>query len=158
MKLVQNSIPVLALAPNNYTGAAGTGDIVSMKGYNRMQIFIGCGAWAAGTAAVTVSQCQDVSATGAKALSFSYQYTNVADTTTDVLTETAVTSNTFNLSAANAVHVIEIKADSLDVDNGFDCVRLNVASPGANNDYYGAWYIMYEPRNADGTMPTAITD
>ena len=149
---------VLGTAPANYTGAASTSDIISLKNYESVTVAILCGAWAAGTAAVTISQCQDVSATGAKALTFTNQWTNVADTTTDVLTKTAVTSNTFNLSVANAVHLIEITGDMLDVDNSFDCLRVNVASPGANADYYGVWFIVGNPRYAGSAMPTAITD
>jgi hypothetical protein len=42
-----------------------------------------------------------------------------------------VSSDTYNLTAtANKVNIIEVDASSLDVDNGFDCVRVGIATPG----------------------------
>lgn len=148
----------MGTAAANYSGAATTSDIVSLKNYKRVAVLIQCGAWAGGTAAVTLKQCQDVSATGVKALEFDFQYTNAVSTATPVLTPTAVTSDTFNLSAANARHVIEIDSSNFDIANGFDCLRVDIASPGANADIYGVEFIMYDGTYADSTMPSPIAD
>lgn len=155
MVWTENAIPVLGTAGANYTGAATTSDIVSLKNYNRLAVVINCYAWAGGTAAVTIKQCTAVAGTGAKALAFTNQKTNVADTSTPVLTDTTVTSNTFDLSAANAKHIIEIKSEDLDIDNGFDCVRCDVASPGANNDFYSVEFWLY---NGDSVSKSPIVD
>jgi len=141
---------------SNMSGTAMTAKYVSMKNYGHLTILIHSGAWAGGTAAVTLLQAQDVSATGAKALGFSYQWTGTV--ASGALTRTAVTSDTFNISAANTLHVIEVDADSLDRDGGFDCVTLAVGSPGVNNDYYNVDYILSEPRFAQSTLPSAIAD
>jgi hypothetical protein len=48
--------------------------------------------------------------------------------------EEAVTSDTFTLAAAthdNYIAIVEIKADDLDVDNAFDCIRPQLADPAA---------------------------
>jgi hypothetical protein len=67
-------------------------------------------------------------------------------------TKTAVTSDTFNLPAvANTLNVLEIDADDLDVENGFDCVRLNIASPGANADLIAVHYLLTGARYAKAT-------
>lgn len=140
----------------NMSGTAMTAKYVSLKNYGHLTIIIHTGAWAAGTAAVTLSQAKNVSAGSAKALGFGYQWTGTV--ASGALTRTAVTSDTFNLAAANTLHVIEVDADSLDRSNDFDCVTLAVASPGANNDYYNVDYILSEPRFAEDTPPSAIVD
>lgn len=140
----------------NMTGTAMTAKYVSLKNYRHLTIIIHSGAWAGGTAAVSLLQASDVSATGAKALGFSYQWTGTV--ASGALTKTAVTSDTFNISVANTLHVIEVDSDTLDADNAFDCVTLVVATPGANNDYYNVDYILSDARYAEDVPPTAITD
>lgn len=156
---VSNNLEVLGTAGANYTGSATTSDVISLKNYHRVAIKIYTYDWAGGTAAVTLKQATDVAATGAKALSFSYQYTNVSGSD-DRLTQTAVTSNTFNLSAANKTHIIEIMGEDLDRANGFDCIRVDIASPGANNDFYSVHFTCYEPRygSTAASLPSAIID
>src|SRR5437667_2358393 len=120
---VENTKVIYGSEPKNYTGATGNSDYVSLKNYDRVAAVIQTGAWAGGTAAVTLTQAQDVSGTAAKALSFAYQWTyQSTGFTIDALTRTAVSSDTFNLATANTVHVIEIEASDLDVNNGFDCL------------------------------------
>lgn len=157
--LLEHAQIVEALEVKDYNASAGTGDIVSLKNYKHLTIVIQTGAWAAGTAAVTVKQDTAVTATGSiKALSFATMYSKL--NTAGVWTKNTVTSNTFNLSAANTLYVIEIEADTLDVDNAFDCVRLDVGTPGANADLYGAQYILSQPRYpaAAASMLSAIID
>lgn len=156
MRKVEFEKLLWACEPKNYTGAAATAKYVSLKNYGHMTIVIQTGAWAAGTAAVTVSQATDVSATGAKALSFAYQWNDVAASGT--LVKTAVTSDTFTLGTALKLYVIEIDADTLDVANDFDCLTIAVASPGANADFYGVTYILSDSKYAQATPPSALVD
>lgn len=72
--------------------------------------------------------------------------------------KTAVTADTFDLTTANMLCVIEIDADSLDVAGGFDCVSVHMASPGANADFYRVTYILSGNRHHAATPPTALTD
>lgn len=156
--LVENAAIEVGAVPIDTTGAAVTGDYVSMKGFDHLTIIIQQGAWAGGTPAVTLKQASDVSATGEKALSFSWRWTKVGLTGT-TYTKTAVTSDTFNLSAtANTINVIEVDASSLDVDGGFDCVRVAIASPGANADLICVTYILSEPRFAQATIADPKVD
>ena len=92
-------------------------------------------------------------------MSFAYQWTYASTGfTIDALTRTAVSSDTFNLAAANSVHVIEVEASDLDVANNFDCFRVSVASPGANDDIYGIMIYLYGCRYPQATPPSAIVD
>src|SRR5882724_9200090 len=126
--LVERKKLIWAAEPKNYTGAAMAAKYVSLKNYQWISIVITTGAWAAGTAAVTLLQATDVSATGAKALAFGipFQWNDI--TTSGTLVKTAVVSDTFNLTTANKMHVIEINPAQLDVANGFDCLTLAIAS------------------------------
>lgn len=153
---VQNRKILWANEPKNYTGAAATTKYVSLKDYRHLTISIITGAWAGGTAAVTLSQATAVAGTGAKALAFTKQWNDEA--TSGTLVETAVTSNTFNLTTANKLYVIEVDVETLDVSNGFDCLGVAIASPGANADFYGVLYELSGSRYRQATPPTALTD
>lgn len=156
--LAQTHKVVVGAVPIDTTGAAVTGDYVSLKNYGHLTIVIAKGAWAGGTPAVTLTQASAVAGTGAKALSFTKQWVGTA-LTDDNLAETAVSSDTFNLTAtANEYHVIEVDASDLDISGGFDCVRVGIASPGANADLVSALYILSQPRFAQADPPSAIVD
>lgn len=155
-QLVENIKVIWAAEPKDYSGAAMTAEYVSLKNYAHLTIVIQTGAWGGGTAAVTVNEATNVSADSAQALSFDYQWNDVA--TSGTLVKTAVTGDTFDLDTANKIYVIEIDASELDVVDGFDCVTLAVASPGVNADFYGVLYLLSGARFAQATPPSAIVD
>jgi hypothetical protein len=145
-----------AVEPKNYTGAACTAKYVSMKNYTKLTILIQTGAWAGGTAAVTLSQATAVAGTSAKALSFAKQFND--ETTSGTLAEVAVASDTFTIGTANKLYVIEVDVASLDVANSFDCVSIAIATPGANADFYGVQYVLSGARYQQSTPPSALLD
>lgn len=154
MRLVEQAKLIWAGEPKNYTGAAMTAKYVSLKGYNHITIMIQTGAWAAGTAAVTVNEATSIAAGGVQALTFTSYWHD--ETLSGTLVKATVAS-TFNLDTALKLYVIEIDAASLSA--GYDCLTLAVASPGANNDFYGVTYILSEPRYAQATpVPSAVLD
>lgn len=155
--LIEQVKPVWACEPKNYTGAANTQKYASLKNYGRAFVLIQTGAWAGGTAAVTLNQATDVSGTSAKALAFTRMWVNTG-AAPDTFTKTTVSSNTFNLDTANLTYVIEIVASDLDTGNGFDCFSVAVASPGSNNDFYGIQYVLYNARYSQASTPTSLTD
>lgn len=148
--LAEVGLPTIAIEPKNWTGAAGDGAWASLKQYSAMAILLQTGAWAGGTAAVTLEQAQDISGTGGKALTFSKPTLWVNTKTAGAWTVSAISSNTFNLSAADSLYLIEVPARSLDLANNFHTVRVRVASPGANNDFYSAAYLFRQARYMQG--------
>lgn len=158
MRLATKAQVAALIPPANYSGAASTDVYVSLKDTAHATIVLQCGAWAGGTAAVTLLQATTVGAAGSKALAFDTVYTNVVDPTTSVLTKTAVVSNTFNLTAANAVYLIEVDAASLDIANSFDCLCVHVATPGSNADYYSAVAVLAPDRYCGNSPPNALAD
>lgn len=154
--LVEEFKILRAAEPKNYTGAAMADAYVSLKGYGMLTIVISTGAWAGGTAAVTLTQASAVAGTGAKALAFTDYWDDV--TTTGTLVKKAATSNTFNLATANKTYVIHVDPMTLDIAGGFDCVTLAIATPGANNDFYAAHYLLSDARYQQATPPSALVD
>ena len=155
-KLVQEMKFINGAEPKSYANTAMTAEYVSLKNYNHLTILIHSGSWAGGTAAVSLLEATTVAAGSAQALNLETMWTDIAATGT--LVETAVASDTFNLGTANSLWIIEIDADELDVDDGYDCVTLVVATPGANADFYCVEYILSQPRYAQATPPSAIID
>lgn len=153
LRLATRAQIVNTVYPANYTGAASTDLFISMKNASHVTFLVPTGAWAGGTAAVTVLQASAVAGTGSKAVAFDKMYTNATATTSATLVETTVSSNTFNLDTANALYVVEIDAAQLDTANGFDCVALHVATPGSNNDYYNVVAVLGAGVRYSGTTP-----
>lgn len=158
MKVTHQDVKIVeGHPPANYTGAAIDANYVSLKGYGWCTIVIQTGAWAGGTAAVTLNKATDVAGAGEVPADIDYMYTNDGATATDTLTKTAVANDTFNLDTANAMYIIEVDPASL---GDYDCIQLAVASPGANNDYHSSVYILSQSRYPGGEspVPSALLD
>ena len=158
--LAEQAKIVVGCAPAALATTAGDGDYVSMKNYRRLTILIPVlNATTVTGGAVTLLQAQDVAATGAKALAMTRMWANTDAAASDALTKTAVVSDTFTTSTTNSkilLYVVEVLAEDLDVANGFDCVRVDVASMA--NAVGAAIYILDGARYGGTTPPAAITD
>ena len=114
---------------SDWTGATW----ISMKNYQRLTIIadaLSTGSVTGGV--VTLNQATTITATSAKALSFT-RMAALEDLTTaqtevaQALVETAVTSSTWTILATTGKrtrYVMEVKSEDLDIANGFDCVRF----------------------------------
>ena len=155
--LIRNVHPVVASFPQAATSIAG--DYISLKNFAGVTIVIMLDV-TTGTddGAVTLTQATTVAGGSAKALSFDYQWANVDTETADALTKTAVTSDTFNAGGVtkSCLYVIEVKAEDLDVDNGFDCLRVNLAT--VTNGNSAILYLLHTPRyiSEDGAKSAII--
>lgn len=155
MLLHENAAIEVGAVPIDTTGAAVTGDRVSLANYGHVTVIIQQGAWAGGTPAVTLKQHTAASAGTTSALAFTEYWSQTGLTGTGY-TRTAVTSNTFNLTAtANVTTVIEVDAATLSSDSEyFSC---NIASPGANADLICVMYVLSQPRYAQAAVPDPKT-
>jgi len=135
-QLIDITKVVTAFSPVD-CNTAPTEDWVSLKNADRVTIILQCGTLAGGTGCViTLKQATAVAGTGEKELAFSYVYQKEGTlTTSSTLTKTTVTSNTFTAGTSSSIYVIEIRASELDVDNGFDCVRVDVAGTSGDRDW-----------------------
>ena len=148
--------PIWSVEPKNWTGAASTGDWVSLKNYAKLIFVIQTGAWAAGTSAITLEQATAVAGTSNKELAFT-DYSD-DETTSGTQAKKAATSNTFTIGTAHKLYVIEVDAMMLDIAGGFDCVTIKGASPGANADFYGVTCYGMGSRYQGAAQPSAIID
>ena len=144
---------VEAFPPIDTTGNIQTGNAVHVGNSSHVIVKISTGLWAGGNAAVTLQQGTAQAMGDAKTLAFSFMYTNDGAPTASLLTKTAVSGDTFNVDTALSMYVIEIPIDTLDVDGGFDYLRVVTASPGANADLIQADYYLSGNRFHGDTTP-----
>lgn len=115
--------------------SSSTPDYVSLKNYERCAILIQVkNATTVTGSAITVKQATSVAGGGEKALSFTKAYRNIDTAAADALAEFAVSSDTFTTNSTNSknlMYVIEVKAEDLDVNNGFDCIRAGTGDATA---------------------------
>lgn len=160
-----------AIRPVDLSGGANAGDWVSLKNYKHAVIVFHSAIGTAGDdPTVTLLQASAVAGTGSKALNINTSKIFKKQAASNLLSTGAwssassdVTANAWtNTDAAEqeVLVVIEVDADELDVDNGFDCISISVADVGTNAQLGAAYYILSEPRySAQATsMPSAITD
>lgn len=150
--------------PINMASGANTGDYVSLKNYGRCAIVLFKGAGFAGEdPIITLSQATDVSGSGVKSLTTARydhksgtlaalgQFTTVAQTA-------AGTVSAASSAAVESIVVIDIKAEDLDIDGGFDCLKASVADVGTTSQIGGLLYLLHEPRIGSSPLPSAIAD
>lgn len=154
-KTIFGSPIIGALATTN-----GDCDYVSLKGYAGclVKIFVDNATTVTG-GAVTLKQATAVAGTNEQALAFSTMWANTDCAAGDTLTEIAVTSNTFTTATTdnkNLLYIIDVKAEDLDVDNGFDCIRADLLLMA--NAVGLVEYELYGARHASTLAVSAITD
>lgn len=163
--LVEEAQIVMAIVPVDSQSGANNGDWVSMKGYDRCSIVLIKAAGTAGDDPVfTVRQATAVDGTGAKALNFTRidakvgAQTGIGTFTT--VTQAAANTYTDTVSAeAQAIMVVEFKAEDLDVNNGFDCIQLQIPDTGsAGAQLLTAIYVLRGARYGTTPLQSAIID
>ncbi len=159
---------VNAFSPVNLATGAPTSDVVSLKNYRRCLVLMTKGIGTAGQdPTITLAQGTDVAFGTNKALTFTTIYvkqdpTNISDVGqwTKVTQAAAATY----LDATNAeqasMWAIDFKAEDLDTNNGYDCIRASVADPGTNSQIATIHYILYDAvqNAAPESMASAIVD
>lgn len=166
IKLSENSQIVSAFVPVNMATAANDGDWVSLRGFNKLLILLFKGIGTAGEDPVfTLRQATDVAGAGAKALDFTVIRSKVGATALNaigVFTETTQTAaNTFTdiASAENeAMILVEVLAEDLDVSGDFDCVQLQIPDVGTGAQIGCGLYILTEPRYPQDLPESSIVD
>lgn len=130
------------------TSTAGDGVYVSLKNYSRMSIILDVtNATTVTGGTITLKQATAVAGTGEKALAFTRMLSNIDYAAATTMAETAVSSNTFTTDTTNSKrlrYVMDVKAEDLDLANGFDCVRLD--STGMANAVGSVTYVLYGAR------------
>lgn len=156
-----------AFMPVDMSASSGpVSDWVSMKNYFRlMAVLVAAIGTASNDTTITVEQATNVAGSGTvKALNFDVvQVKQGLDMTaiaefTQVDNPTADNSYTSDTSGeAQLVWLIDIKAEDLDIDGGFDCVRVSVNDHGAAK-IGTLLYVLSDPREQKTPMTGAIAN
>jgi hypothetical protein len=152
---------VSAFVPVDMSSAANTGDYVNLSNYGKAVVVLFKAAGTAGDDPVfTLTQATDNAGTGVKALNFTTiqskvgTLTGVASFTTT--TQTAAGSYTDTVSAeSQAIIAVEVRAEDLDVENGFNHIKLSIPDVGTNAQIGAGFYIMLHPRFAGASLESA---
>jgi hypothetical protein len=149
--------------PVNMATAANTGDWINMAKFKHCAIVL---LKAIGTAGedptITVQQATAAAGTNAKALNFTKILVKQGALFTAIgqftrVTQTAANTYTEATSAeAQALWVIEIDADELDVDNGFTFVQASVGDVGTDAQIGTAFAILSGASYVEDPAPSAI--
>ena len=153
-----------AYNPVDVNGAAQTGDWISLKNFHRCAVIIFGDAGSSGTdITITAQQATDVSGSGAKALNFTRvdkkegadifaigQFTTVEQAAANTFTTT-------NNEQSDQIYVLDFGPDDLDVDGGFDCIRITQNAGNASKLMAGL-YIPYGPKVGTDPLPSVIAD
>lgn len=168
--IVSGIVPV---ALNTNPGAVS--DYVCMKGFGRLAVVFYKGVGTAGDdPTITITQAKTVAGGSSKAgptltrIDKMQAATNLLSTGTYTTSTSAsaashdtFSTNTWtnsDLAEQAAIVVIDIKAEDLDIDNGFDCVTATIGDVGTNAQLGCLLYILHEPRYCMATQPSAIVD
>lgn len=108
---------------------------ISLKNFERVLVLVSVkNATTVTGSAITLKQATSVGGSGEKPLGFSKALRNLDTAAADALAEFAVASNTFttdNTNSKNLMYAIEVKAEDLDVNGGFDCIRAGTGDATA---------------------------
>lgn len=167
---------VLGFKPVAMNTAANTSDWVSMKGYGRCAvIFIKAVGTAGDDPTLSFKQATAVAGTGVKVLAVTRidkkqaatdltavgtytKSTSDSPASNDTFTTASGTWTNSDLAEQAAIVIADIKAEDLDIANGFDCVACNIADVGTNAQLGTLIFILHEPRNLKETLESAIVD
>lgn len=154
MRLLDRFHPVVVIPPVNGATAANSGDWISLKNFRRVAfLIIGAVGVAGEDLAITIRQAKDVSGGSVKDLvgvsrvdvKNAVDIATIGTFTKVTQTEAATYTNTDSGESQN-LFVIEVDAEQLDVQNGFDCVTCNIADTGATAKLICVLAILSEPR------------
>ena len=148
--------PVLGLA--SAVPSTSTPAYISLKNYERVAIVILVkNATTVTGSAITLKQATAVGGTSEKALAFTTAKRNIDLAASDSLTDFTVSSNTFTTDSTNSknlMYVVDVKAEDLDVNNGFDCIRAGTGDATAAT--VTVLYLLYGAKY--GNLPTAVAN
>jgi len=151
----QNNQIVCGFVPQQLTTTGQTlGDYVSLKNYNHFTALVNLGA--NGTTGTTIVLKKATSTTGAGATDATFHYAyNLSAGSGDTWTEG--TDGTSITVSTGGTDMYAIEVDGAELGN-YDCVAVGITPNSTGGIYAECVYILSEPRYADGSMPTAITD
>ena len=134
MNLAERTHPVIAIAPSA-GGSALAGDYISMKNVEHVTVAVTITQGNATPPALTLYQATAVAGTSAKVIAKDVSIYYVADAAaSDVLVkQTSAVDFTPDAALKNKIVLFEVPVETLDMDNGFDCLQVRAGASNAAN-------------------------
>ncbi len=163
-KFVATHQVVEGWVPVDLQDGANSGDYVSLANYHNCAIIFMSGVGTGGDdPTLTVQQATTVAGGSVKALNFTVIHTKEAATdlsgTGQYTRTTQSAANTYTTATSaelDCIWIVDFDSEELDVDGGFDCLRATVADVGSNAQLGGLYYVLYNPRDPQAALPSAI--
>lgn len=130
MRIAENC-SIISAPPVDINGSGISSNYINMAKGKDLSIIISAGVMGA-AAAVTLQQATDNAGTSAKALTYIGSYrTQYSATVASQVDVPAYTAGALTIAATgdNSVYIIEVDANSLDINNDFTHVKVVVADP-----------------------------
>ena len=167
-KLALERIQIAAAVPPISLTAARTGYGISMKYYRRcLVVFYGGIGTAGDDPTITLAQGTDIAFGTNKALNFTKWWhkqdiTKLSDVGQWTEVERSATNTVTHTDGAESMKIwaFEVKAEDLDQDNGYDCIRASIGDVGTNAQLGCAFYVLFDPLYpaAPANMKSAVAD
>ena len=134
MNISENAHIVSAIAPQA-GGSAIVGSYINLKNATHVTIMVHVNQANAAPVALTIEQAKAVAGTGSKAITEPVQIYLVDDAaTSDVFVrQTDAVSYTTSAALKPKLVAFEVDVDTLDTNNGFDCLCVKAAASNAAN-------------------------
>jgi len=161
MKLVESAQIVAGFVPLDLQTQRDA-DWVNLRDYNHLTVLFFKGTGTDGDdPIVTLQQATDNAGAGVKALNFTEIWRKQANDVQTVgqftrTTQSAASTYTNTDGHQQAIWALEIDADMLDVDGGFDHVRVTLNDTGVNAQLGCVLYVLTEPRFSEAAPPSAL--
>jgi len=150
--------PIQMLNPVTTDGGADT-DWISMKDINRLMICVELTQAVGHATVLTLKQATAVAGTGTKVMTVASKlWANEATATSDTnVRQTDAKNFTVNNSISNKQVTFVVEPQEFDVNNGFDCVSVNISDSSQATNFVSVVGIAYK-KTQGVTPPTDITD
>ena len=161
MKLVESAQIVAGFVPLDLQTQRDA-DWVHLRDFNHLTVLFYKGTGTDGDdPIVTLQQATDNAGAGAMTLTFTEIWRKQGADVQAVgqftkTTQAAAATYTNTDGHQQAIWVLEIDADMLDVDGGFKYVRVTLNDTGANAQLGCVLYVLTEARFAEATPPSAL--
>ncbi len=159
LTLAQQGKIVEALPPATDAAGRAAAKAISLKNCSKVTIIAHIAQGNAATVLLTPMQATDVAKTGGKALSSAAKiWANLDTAASDALVAQSDALNfTTDAGVKNKIVVIQVDADCLDVNGGYDCVYVSTGPSNVANLTQVA-YVQTDLRYQSAAPPSATTD
>lgn len=147
---ISENCSIISAPPIDINGAGISSNYINMAKGKDLSVIISAGVMGA-AAAVTLLQATDSAGTSAKALTYLGSYSTTSNATVASQVDVPVYAAgalTIAADGDDKVYIIEVDADSLDINNDFTYVSVAVADPAVAS-VVGANLVLTEKRSTE---------